>query len=161
VLISHGPPRGSSKLALDAATPGENVGDPEINKAIQQGGINLGFFSNIKEAGGRATSDAAGTTLVAEKTPSKTLFFAAGPADTVPWEMNDGNKNQGMVSTVTIKGGEASFKNFRLPAMTAAEKAEAKKLDPAPRAEKKGEEAAPAPTPAPPPGQPAPAPQGK
>lgn len=168
VLVSHGPPRGTSKLALDAATPGENVGDPEVNRVIQQGNIPFGLFSNIKEAGGRGASDAAGTALVAEKSSSKTLYFAAGPADTVPWEMNDGNKNMGMASIFTVKGGEASFKNLRLKALTAAEKAEAKKLDPPARAEKP-EEAAPAPggaaptpapggaapAPAPPPGQPA------
>jgi hypothetical protein len=136
------------------------VGDADVNRALQAGAINFGLFSNIKEAGGRATSDVAGTTLVAEKTASKTLYFAAGPADTVPWEMNDGVKNTGMVSVVTIKGGEASFKNFRAGPLSAAEKAEAKKLDPPPRAEKTEEPApAPTPAPAPAPGTPAPAPE--
>lgn len=164
MLVSHGPPRGNSKLALDAATPGENVGDPEINRAIQQGNIAFGVFSNIKEAGGRATTDAAGSSLIKEGAASKSLFLAAGPADTVPWEMNDGTRSLGMASVVVIKGGEASFKNFRAKAPTAAEKAEAKKLDPQPREDKAEPEAAPTPAPgappAPPPGQPAPAPQG-
>ncbi|MBS1153000.1 MAG: hypothetical protein H6Q89_4698 [Myxococcaceae bacterium] len=136
MLVSHGPPRGASNQALDFASAGGNVGDENINKAIGEGAIAFGVFSNIKEAGGRAASDPAGATLVKEGTPSKTLFYAAGPADTFGWELNDGTKSVGMAGLVSIKDGQASFKNFRLKALTPAEKAEAKKLEPPPATEK-------------------------
>ena len=136
LLVSHGPPRGASNQALDFASAGGNVGDENINKAIGEGAITFGVFSNIKEAGGRGAADPAGATLVKEGTASKTLFYAAGPADTFGWELNDGTKSVGMAGLLSIKEGQATFKNFRLKAFTAAEKAEAKKLEPAPTAEK-------------------------
>ena len=150
LLVSHGPPRGSSNQALDFASAGGNVGDENINKAIAEGGIAFGVFSNIKEAGGRAAADPAGAALVKESSSSKTLFYAAGPADTFGWELNDGTKSVGMAGLLSIKEGQAMFKNYRMKALTAAEKAEAKKLEPPPSTEKTEIE--------PPPGKVAPAP---
>jgi Icc-related predicted phosphoesterase len=135
MLVSHGPPHGSSNQALDYASAGGNVGDENINRAITEGNIAFGVFSNIKEAGGRGSADPVGATLVKEGTASKTLFFAAGPADTFGWELNDGTKEVGMAALITVKDGQATFKNFRMKPLTAAEKAEAKKLEPAPTAE--------------------------
>ena len=100
------------------------------------GAISFGVFSNIKEAGGRAAADPAGATLVKEGVTSKSLFYAAGPADTFGWELNDGTKSVGMAGLISIKDGHASYKNFRLKAFTPAEKAEAKKLEPPLTAEK-------------------------
>lgn len=147
LLVSHGPPHGEGNLALDYASAGGNVGDPQINRAIAEGNISFGVFSNIKEAGGRAASDAAGTVLVKEGTASKALYLAAGPADTIGWEMNDGQKSVGMAHVMSIKDGQATWKSMRAKALTAAEKAEAKKLEPPPEPKE---------APAPPPGQPAP-----
>lgn len=147
LLVSHGPPHGSGNLSLDFASAGGNVGDAQVNRAITEGAIAFGLFSNIKEAGGRAAVDAAGTELVKEGTPSKSLFLAAGPADTIGWEMNDGQKSVGMAHVMALKEGQASWKTFRAKALTAAEKAEAKKLAPPP--EPKNDVA-------PPPGQPKP-----
>ena len=149
LLVSHGPPHGASNQALDFASAGGNVGDENINKAISEGAISFGVFSNIKEAGGRAASDPAGATLVKENIPSKTLFYAAGPADTFGWELNDGTKSVGMAGLLSIKEGQATYKNYRMKALNAAEKAEAKKLEPPLTAEKTET--------APPPGKVAPA----
>jgi Icc-related predicted phosphoesterase len=136
LLVSHGPPHGTSNQALDYASGGQNVGDENINRAIIEGNISFGVFSNIKEAGGRAAADPVGATLVKEGSSSKTLFYAAGPADTFGWELNDGTKSVGMAAVMTVKDGAASFKNYRMKALTAAEKAEAKKLEPTVTAEK-------------------------
>ena len=54
------------------------------------------------------------------------------------WEMNDGTKSVGMAATVTSRTARARFKELRLKPMTAAEKADAKKLDPPPRAGEEG-----------------------
>lgn len=132
-LVAHGPPRGSGNQALDFAGAAGNVGDEAISKAIAEAKIPFAFASNIKEAGGRATADATGTTLVKEGAASPTLFVNPGPADTFGWEMNDGTKSVGMAAVVKLKGQDASWKSFRLKPFTAAEKAEAKKLAPAPR----------------------------
>ncbi len=154
-LVAHGPPRGEGSQALDFAVSGGNVGDPEVGRAIREGNFSFGFFPNIKEAGGRAT-DLAGSTVVKEGVLAKTLFLNPGPADSVGWEMNDGTKSSGFAATVTVNQGEASWKLFRAKPLTAAEKAEAKKLDPPPRPEPtEGTEAPPTPTP--PPGAPTPA----
>lgn len=155
VLVAHGPPHGDGSQALDYASAGGNVGDEQINRAISEGKISFGVFSNIKEAGARATSDAAGTTMVKAEALSPSLYLNPGPADSVGWEMNDGTKSVGLAAVVSLKDGQASYKLFRAKALTAAEKAEAKKLDPAPRAEAAPEAAPPA---QPPSGQPAPTP---
>ncbi len=130
MLVSHGPPHGSGDQALDYASAGGNVGDENINKTIADASIAFGVFSNIKEAGGRAAADPAGTQLVKEGVPSKSLYVAMGPADTIGWDMNDGTKNVGMAGLLTVKDGQGSFKVMRLKPLTAAEKAEAKKLEP-------------------------------
>jgi Icc-related predicted phosphoesterase len=131
MMIAHGPPHGSGNQALDFSAAGDiNAGDPEINRALKEGNIPFGIFSNIKEAGGRATAEPEATTLVKEATPSKTLYFAAGPADTMKWSMNDGTTSFGMAAVVSIKDGQASYKALRTKQMTAAEKAEAAKLAP-------------------------------
>ncbi len=145
LLVSHGPPHGSGNQALDFASAGGNVGDEGVAGAIKDGNIAFGVFSNIKEAGGRATGDAAGATLVKEGTASKNLYFAAGPADTIGWEMNDGTKSVGMAAVISVKDGQATHKLFRAKPLTAAEKAEAKKLNPPPSEEPKENPAPPVP----------------
>jgi Icc-related predicted phosphoesterase len=142
-LVSHGPPHGANSQGLDSAGSGGNVGDPQIAKAIHDGKISFGFFSNIKEAGGRAAKEPEAQTLLKEGEASDTLFLNPGPADTIGWEMNDGSKSVGMVATFTFKDGKGAYQLYRLKPMTAAEKADAKKLDPPAAAEKK--EAAPEP----------------
>jgi len=133
-LVAHGPPHGSGNQALDFAGAAGNVGDEAITQAIAEAKISFGFASNIKEAGGRATADAAGTTLVKESADSSTLFINPGPADTFGWEMNDGTKSVGMAAVFKLKGTTAQWKSFRMKPLSGAEKAEAKKLAPPARA---------------------------
>lgn len=135
-LIAHGPPHGNGNQALDFAGAGGNVGDEAITKAIGEGNIAFGLFSNIKEAGGRATKDADGTQLAKEGEANKSLFLNPGPADTMGWDMNDSTKSVGMAAVFTVKDGQATYKMLRLKPPTAAEKAEAKKFDPPAREEK-------------------------
>lgn len=113
VLVSHGPPRGEGSQALDYATSGGNIGDPQINKIIGEAKVPFGLFSNVKEAGARAVDSAEGKTLVAEGTPSKQLYLNPGPADTVGWKMNDETQSVGMAAVFRIKDGEATWKLFR------------------------------------------------
>lgn len=149
VLVSHGPPRGEGSQALDFTSDG-NVGDPQIAQAVKDGNIAFGVASNIKEAGGRAT-DLPGTTIVKEGAWVKSLFLNPGPADnTVAWQMNDNTKANGLAATLSIKGDQGAWKLFRAKPMTAAEKAEAKKLEPPARPEpgtEEGEKTPPAPAP--------------
>src|SRR5262249_49170086 len=78
VLMAHATPKGEGSQALDYARDG-NVGDNDINRAVQEGAIPFGIFSNIKEAGARATLDPLGTTQLKPSTPSKSLFLNPGP----------------------------------------------------------------------------------
>lgn len=135
-LVAHGPPHGNGNSALDFAGAGGNVGDEAITKAIREGNIAFGLFSNIKEAGGRATKDPEGTQLSKEGEASKSLYLNPGPADTMGWDMNDNTKSVGMASVVKITDGQGTFKMLRLKPPSSAEKAEAKKFDPPAREEK-------------------------
>ena len=129
-LLAHGPPHGQGNTALDFISGNTNVGDEAVAKLISGSNIPFGFFSNIKEAGGRAVAEPAGTTLIKEGEASKTLYLNPGPADaTTPWDMNDGTKGMGMAALFTFKDGMGSYKMLRLKAPTTAEKAEAKKLE--------------------------------
>lgn len=152
ILVSHAPPLGEGSQALDAASAGGNVGNPEVNRAIQEGNIRFGFFSNIKEAGGRAVDSAQGTTLVQQDKPSKQLYLNPGPADAVGWDMNDSTKSAGMAAVFKLKGEEATWTLFRAKPLNPKEKQQAKAL--APPARPDPTEQAESGTPTPPPGQP-------
>jgi len=130
VLVSHGPPRGSSSQSLDFAGSSGNVGDAAVNKALVDGNIAFGLFSNIKEAGARATA-ADLATQVPEGKSVKTLMVNPGPADTSRWYMNDGKLSYGLAAVVTYAGGQAQWKLFRAPKPTPDEKKAARSLEPA------------------------------
>jgi Icc-related predicted phosphoesterase len=129
VLVTHGPPRGEGSQALDYAISGGNAGDQEITRALREGNISFGVFSNIKEAGARAT-DLAGTTLYPEKTFQKSLYLNPGPADTMGWEMNDGTKSYGMAALLTVRGHEASWRLYRAKPLSKEEREQANALEP-------------------------------
>lgn len=128
VLMSHSPPRGETKDAIDYATGAGNVGDPNINGALAK--IPFGVMANIHEAGGRAQSDAVGKGLVKENTPSDVLYLNPGPADSVRWTLNDGSESRGMAAMLVVKGKQASYTLLRAKALTEKEQADAKKLEP-------------------------------
>lgn len=127
VLVVHGPPHGTTPNALDAIEGGKNIGDPNLNTLISAAKIPFGVFGNVKEAGGRAT-DLTGQNIIKEGTPSPVLYVAAGPADSVPWTMNDGTTSEGMATILTVKGKQASYQVYRAKKLTDAEKAEGQKL---------------------------------
>ncbi len=113
VLISHGPPRQEGSVAIDRTLEEANVGDANLSKFIEEAGIKFGVFSNIQEAGGRAT-DPTGKTLIKPAAPSDSLFLNPGAIDSVSWQMNDGSRSVGMASVLTIENGKASYEVFAL-----------------------------------------------
>jgi Icc-related predicted phosphoesterase len=127
VLVAHGPPHGQGSQALDYAKSNANVGADEITRAIREGNIPFGVFSNIKEAGARAT-DLAGTTVIPQGKAVGSLFLNPGPADTTDWAMNDGTVSHGFAAVLRVEGKQGSWNLYRAQALTAAEKKEAKKL---------------------------------
>ena len=68
--------------------------------------------------------------VVAENTPSSTLFLNPGAADSVEWTMNDGSTSTGAAAMLTVKEGKASYAIYRAAKLTDAEKAQAGKLLP-------------------------------
>lgn len=108
VLISHGPPAGKGKAALDAVTDGSHVGDPQMASLIAGKKIPFGLFGHILESGGRAVKSDM-KSPVKPKTKSKTLHLNAGSVAGDPWGMNDGQTSYGMAMIVTIDGGKASY----------------------------------------------------
>ena len=130
LLVAHGSPRGNAPGALDYTPVGGNVGDAEINRAIKEGNIPFGVFSNIREAGGRGTDSPEGRQAVPEGQMAKRLYVNPGPADTVRWEMNDDGYRSGMAAVIRLKGDQASLKVYRAKPLTTAEETQALKLDP-------------------------------
>ena len=114
VLVSHGPPKQEGPDAIDRTLEQANVGDPALTAAIKSAGIPFGIFANIQEAGGRAT-DPTGKTVVAPQTAVSAMYLNPGATDSVSWQMNDGTRSVGMAATMTIDGGKASYKVFRIP----------------------------------------------
>ena len=51
VLLAHGPPRYTGKVALDKITDGKHVGDKWMAKLIKDYSIKWGIFGHILEAG--------------------------------------------------------------------------------------------------------------
>jgi len=127
VLVVHGPPHGTTPNAIDAIEGGKNIGDPNLNALITSGKIAFGVFGNVKEAGGRAT-DLTGQNVIKEGAFASALYLGAGPADSVPWTMNDGTTSNGMAQLLTVKGDQASYQVYRVKPLTAAEEADAAKL---------------------------------
>jgi len=105
-LISHGPPRGVGKNAIDNAIEAGNVGDPRLTQLIKETGINLGFFGNIHEAGGKAVSGGEYNKALEQNKDYSNLYIHPGPADSDPWKMNDGTISRGMAGIVTVKVSE-------------------------------------------------------
>lgn len=128
VLVSHGPPKGEGSQAIDYAESGGNVGDAQINNVIERGHIAFGVFSNIKEAGGRAT-DLEGTTRIPEDTWASSLYLNPGPAGAEGWRMNDGSTGHGFAAVLTVKDDQAAWKLFAAPKLTPAELKQARALE--------------------------------
>jgi Icc-related predicted phosphoesterase len=131
VLVSHGPPHGEGSQAIDYAESAGNVGDPEINVAITRGHIAFGVFSNIKEAGGRAT-DLEGTTLIPQDTLVGSLYLNPGPAGVEGWRMNGGRTGHGFAAILTLQGDKAAWKLYTGKKLSPAEKKKARTLAPPP-----------------------------
>lgn len=108
IIVSHGPPKQDGTEALDRTLEQANVGDPALAKMLTSSGVKLGIFSNIQEAGGRAT-DPLGKTLLETGTAYDALYLNPGAVDSVSWQMNDGTRSVGMAAVMTIDGGKASF----------------------------------------------------
>ncbi|MBN1961075.1 MAG: metallophosphoesterase [Deltaproteobacteria bacterium] len=107
-LVSHGPPRGSGELALDYISAKRNVGDPELNRLLQNANIPFGFFGHILEAGGRAVGSDFSSAIPAA-TMVTNLYINNGSIAAEAWKMNDGSTSKGMAMIVTIKGKQAMY----------------------------------------------------
>lgn len=132
ILVSHGPPRGTTPQSIDTATEAGNVGDPNMNTLITKAHIHFGIFGNIEEAGGRAT-DLSGENMIDQGKFVGSFYMNPGPADAVRWTMNDGTESDGMVGLMVIhKDGKAAYWIHRVKRLTAAQEAQATKLAPPP-----------------------------
>lgn len=115
LLVSHGGPKQQGTDAIDRTAEGENVGDPNIAKALAAHKIPFGIFGNIHEAGGRATS-IDGTKILDEGKDYDSLYLNPGPADGVRWVMNDKSESIGMAGILTVKGNKARYEIHRIGA---------------------------------------------
>ena len=108
VLVTHGPPQGKGKHALDWIQDKKNVGDPQLNKLIERANIPFGIHGHILEAGGRGVGKDFATP-VAEGKMVDHLYINAGSLSGDPWGMLDGSTGWGLATIVTIDGKKASY----------------------------------------------------
>ncbi len=108
MLVSHGPPRGKGKNAIDWIFDKQNVGDPMLSDLIKKKKISFGLFGHILEAGGIGVGgDFATRTGAGKLTPA--LYVNAGTLSGDPWQMNDGSTGTGMALVVTLDHGKAKY----------------------------------------------------
>ncbi len=112
VLVTHGPPRQSGKLALDVTEDGHNVGDPDLAVAIAESKISFGVFGHILEAGGRAT-DLEGKKAIKPGQAAAALYVNPGPAFADPWGLNGGGVSHGMAAILIIKNGKGEWQQVK------------------------------------------------
>lgn len=108
VFVSHGPPRGKGKRALDYILDGKNVGDPRLNRFIKKNKIAFGLFGHILEAGGNAVG-ADMNKGIPQKKKVSALYVNAGALSGDPWPLNDGRTSWGMAMVVTIENNRTSY----------------------------------------------------
>ena len=114
VLVSHGPPRGYGREAIDWISEGENIGDIAINKLLQKHDIKFGLFSHILEAGGKAVGSDF-KTAVGERKGVQSLYVNTGSISGDPWPMNSGKTSYGMAAIVEYKNENSKFWLKRFP----------------------------------------------
>lgn len=105
VLTAHGPPQQQGAGGLDVAyDDAGNVGDPRVTQLLEEGGVDVGIFSHILEAGGRATKDPRGKEPVRlpMKQPLPSLYVNVGSASAFPWTLHGGKTAEGMAFVVVV-----------------------------------------------------------
>ena len=107
VLVSHGPPKGTSKESLDVIHNGANVGDAALSQLMKSNGIGFGIFGHILESGGRGVDG--NDQFVEPGTKSKKLFVNVGSSSAIPWRMRDGSMKRGMAMLLTVDKRGASY----------------------------------------------------
>ena len=109
VVVAHGPPLGSGKRALDRIPDGQNVGDPQLRKLLDNKKIPFGLFGHILEAGGAAVG-ADHKKPIPEGRAVEQLYINAGSLSGDPWGMNDNRTSFGMAVLVVIDNGRATYR---------------------------------------------------
>jgi len=113
VLVSHGPPAGRGKNALDYAVEAGNVGDVGLGGFVKKKEIPFGLFSHILEAGGQAVDDQDRTVKPGKWV--KRLYINSGSANPLNWQLNTGKLSCGMAAVFRIKKDQANYTLIRLP----------------------------------------------
>lgn len=113
VVVSHGPPAGKDKNALDTAVEAGNVGDARLAGFLLDHKVPFGIFCHILEAGGRAL-DMNGK-LVKTKEWIPNVYMNVGSANPLPWQLNSGKLSCGMASVLKIKDGKGMLEFIEHP----------------------------------------------
>lgn len=113
VLVSHGPPAGRGKQALDYAVEAGNVGDVGLGGFIKKRKVPFGLFSHILEAGGQAVDDQ--DRPVKPGKWAERLYINAGSANPLVWQLNSGKPSCGMAAVFRVRGGKANHTFIHLP----------------------------------------------
>jgi Icc-related predicted phosphoesterase len=107
LLVSHGPPQGKDKNALDVIHNGSNVGDAMLSTMMLKDKMSFGIFGHILESGGRGVN--AQGEVVKPGVVSPSLMVNVGSASAIPWKMLGGRSAEGMAMMVTFGRSGASY----------------------------------------------------
>jgi Icc-related predicted phosphoesterase len=108
LLLAHGPPRGSGRLAVDRAFGQVNIGDPLLRRLLARGRVTLGLFGHVHESAGRATTLEGSP--VKPLTWSRSLLLNVGSADSVPHQDLKGRWWRATAAVVEVRGGRARYR---------------------------------------------------
>ena len=106
VLVSHGPPRGRGKKAMDFAFDAGNVGDKRLGDFMRKRRVAFGIFGHILEAGTR-TMTAYKRKPIKKETHSPTLYVNVGGASSLLTDLHTGESHRGMAAIVELEKSRA------------------------------------------------------
>ena len=109
IFVSHGPPLGEIKNAIDAITDGrKNVGDEKLTNFMKKNEIKAGIFGHILEAGGQAMN-LQGNKSRKQNKWYKELLVNYGSASSTLWDMNKGSLSKGMAGIFYVKDNKFKY----------------------------------------------------
>lgn len=106
IIVSHSPPKFTTKNAIDVVYDGKNVGSDLLTSLIKEKNISFGIFGHIHEVGGKAVN--LKEQIISQNFWSDELFL--NPSSVIPWTLLNGTSHNGTAGILWFKEGKAKYK---------------------------------------------------
>jgi len=116
VLLAYTPPRGRGPSAIDLSAE-THIGSDALKDLLKAASIRFGFFSDVRESGGRATT--CDDVPVKERIWTTSLLLNVGAVDALPEPTPGGPWLRPLGAIVEISSGRARYRLLRPPAARA------------------------------------------